>query len=70
MTALCVPVTHVQSIADRACSPALPGGKRAVLHDSQANAKISKIGPRGKCEALDLAPNLRKWRSVFEDEKA
>ena len=70
MTTLFVLVTLVQSIADRACSPALPGGKRAVLHDSQANAEISKIGPRGKGEALDMAPNLGKWQHCIRGRKA
>ena len=65
----CVPVTPVQSIADSTCSPALPFGKRALLHDSQANAEISRIGPRGKGEVREMIPTLGKWQQCTRGRK-
>ena len=65
----CVPVTPEQSIADSTCSLAVPGGKRAPLHDSQASAEISRIGPRGKGEIREMAPTLDKWQQCTRGQK-
>ena len=65
----CVPATPVQLIADSTCSLAVPGGKRALLHNSQANAEISKIGPRSKGEVLEMAPTLGKWQQCTRGRK-
>ena len=65
----CVPATPVQSIADSTCPPASPGAKRALLHDSQANAEIGRVGPRGKGVVLKMAPDFGQWQQCSRGRK-